>query len=260
MQDSGIKNDNIAEQLMSKGRSKDEAEKRAKTQQWSIYAKFMEEEWCDYIIINEHNSSTNQWNFGKKELLNIFKRILQEFQEREQEREEGLKIVAQEDADIDELRKRYLRIKWNLEPDPSGAAWIYEKLKGKNIAEPILRNLYREFRMQRWLDELWSERKYADIKKAVMESKTDETEICDEIEQQYNEWWKKLENNADGLSERCYEKLVRLVPLFEEESVKDRIALLRSPYREKDAPLYKADQDWLKRRLIEIFDPDFYRE
>ncbi len=260
MQDTGIKNDNIAEQLMSKGRLKDEAEKRAKTQQWSIYTKFMEEEWCDYIIINEYNSSTNQWKLGKKELLDRFISILQEFQKREQEREEGLKIAALEDTNIDELRKRYLRKKWNLEPDPHGAAWIYEKLKDKNIAEPILRDLYREFGMQRWLDELWSERKYDDIKKSVMESKIDESKICNEIEQQYNEWWEKLENDVDGLSERCYIKLVRLVPLFEGESVKERIKLLRSPYREKDAPLYKVDQNCLKRRLIEIINPDFYRE
>ena len=255
----------IKDQLLSKGRTESEAKKREGKEKWRIETKFIEEDFCDYTIINSHNSETNEWTIKKEELLAKFRTIFEEFKSRQLNQEECLNKILPQGKSAIELKRAYLNQKW-LYDSLEGSYGLEEAIRekfGYNIDKQTLRNLLKEYRLQRWLDQLLMSPVNTKIVQAVKKSRYDQVpsndmEIREELQKQYEGQWNKLEDPNNELVKACYQGLVNIVPFFEGETVVDRIKLLRSPYRDKNSILYRSDQDLLKRRLIEISSPYEY--
>lgn len=258
MIDKGINSENVAEQLISKGRTEEEAKERAPRQQWAIYKKFQEEELCDYIITNSHDPKTDKWEMGKADLLDRFGTILGEFQSREQQIEECLRMILPEGMNLESLRIDIEKEKWNFEP-PAGFSWIYDQMNRPGLDSQTVQNLYREFRLQRRIDLLLMRPIEARIREAIISSREtipeNDMHIRQDLEKQYKDRWQTLDEDENGLFQTCYKGLINIVPLFPGESVRDRIKLLRSPYRDQDGPLFKADKETLQRKLLQISSP-----
>lgn len=248
--------------MVSKGRTEIEAKTRKNTQQWAICIKSSEEEFCDYIISNNHDPKTNRWEKGKKELLGEFNRILQEFKCKEQDREKFLNQMFPKTEDLMKYRRYYLQYRWST-GDPTGCYWIYNQINGKNLTYLTLRNLYREFKLQRWLDELlFLSPVYHKVGIELNNSRhkgvpENDMERRDKLAEEFNKKREKL-GICDNLTINRYNALVSIVPLFDGETINDRIKLLRSPYINPKGPLYCEDEKRLNKMLIEISSPDEY--
>lgn len=256
--------EHVKEQLLSKGRTESEAEIREGKEKWRIATKFMEEDFCDYIIRNSHNSETNEWTIKKEELLENFRTILEEFKLRQVNQEECLDTILPSTS-LSYLKKAYLKQRW-LYDKLDGADCIEDEIRGKfgnNIDRQTLRNLVKEYRLQRWVDQLLMSPINTKIIEAVKKSRddkvpTNDMEIRERLKNEYKEKWDDLENPENELVLTCYQKLVNIVPLFEGETIADRIKLLRAPYRDKKSRLYYEEQKILERRLVEISCPYEY--
>ena len=259
--------EHVKEQLLSKGRTESEAQMREGKEKWRIETKFIEEDFCDYIIRNSHNSETNEWTIKKEELITKFINILEEFESRQLSQDECLDAIFLSEKSLIDLKKAYLSQRWLYDSfSLDGSYGIEEEIKrrfGNDIDKQTLRNLVKEYRLQRWVDQLLMSPINKKIIEAVKKSRYDKVpendmEIREELQKEYEGKWEELENPENELVLVCYQKLVNIVPLFEGETVEDRIKLLRTPYRDKNSSLYIEEQTKLNRRLIEISCPYEY--